>query len=213
MATLSRATLQKLAVLRALSLWKKKGAYGPLRLQKILFYADKGNDPTRRLFTFKKWRLGQYSDEVSESLNDLRRAGRMVGGFEGPAERLVPVLSPDAKRTVENLFSRHFREWTGALKVAFMELAFLSNDAIIEKAHDDATYKHTEYGQEIFKHTLPEFVDLPHLHEDTAEMLADLVDTRLRKELVTRFKSALERPVEYEDWRAIYFGEEAAKAS
>lgn len=213
MATLSRATLQKLAVLRALSLWKKKGAYGSLRLQKILFYADKDNNPTRRLFTFKKWLLGQYSDEVSETLNDLRRAGRMVGEFDGPAERLVPVVSPDVRAELESLFGRHFRDWTGALKVAFKELGFLNNDAIIKKAHDDATYKHTEYGHEIFKHTLPEFVDLPHLAADTAEMLADLVDARLRKELVARFKLASERPVEAEDWRATLFGDEAAKAS
>ena len=43
MAILDKKTIQRLATLYALSLWSR-GAYGPVRLQKTLFFADKNNE-------------------------------------------------------------------------------------------------------------------------------------------------------------------------
>ena len=212
MAKLTRETIQKLAVLRALSLWRR-GAYGPLRLQKTLFYADKQNTPQRRFFTYKKWRLGQYSDEISRALNDLRKTGRLEIDFEGPAERLKAILSSADKRHLEALFRKHFPEWSQGLARSFQELAYLTNDAIIEIAHDDSSYKHAEYGEEIFHRGLSDLVDLPHLDAAAAERLTDLVDARLHDELAIRFQAALKRPAIAEDWRTTYFAEEAFAAS
>ena len=82
MAKLAKETIQRLAVLRALSMWRT-GAFGPVRLQKTLFYADKRNPRRKHIFTFKKYYLGQYSPEVSDALNSLRASGRLRCTYAG----------------------------------------------------------------------------------------------------------------------------------
>jgi hypothetical protein len=67
MAKLGRETVQRLAVLRALTLWRR-GPYGPVRLQKTMFRADQNHPEQKRLFTFKKYYLGQYSQQIAEAL-------------------------------------------------------------------------------------------------------------------------------------------------
>ena len=73
---------------------------GPVRLQKTLFFADKENEAGWRLFTFKKYYLGQFSDELTESLERSSGDGEnQVALWDGPLERLtanVPVLARGA---------------------------------------------------------------------------------------------------------------------
>jgi len=206
MPALSKQTIQRLAVLHALAKWQK-GAYGPVRLQKTLFFADKESPPEWRLFTFKKWRLGQYSDEVSESLNALRRAGRVNSWYDGPSERLKAEIPAASKRRLAAVLRDYFPEWSANLDAAFAKWAYLNNDAIIELAHDDPTYKARNHGEVIFSSFEPDCVELVGLDDESAEELSDLVDVRLQRGLAKRLAAALERPAQGEDWRKIYFAE------
>ena len=204
MAILNKKTIQRLATLYALSLWSR-GAYGPVRLQKTLFFADKDNEAGWRLFTFKKYYLGQFSDELAESLNDLREMGRIKSRYDGPSERLTANIPVLAGAPIKRFFHKYFRKWHVALQEAFEQIAYLSNDAILAAAHEDPTYKTSQHGQVIFKSfTCPsvEFADLP---DETAEALSDLVDARLHHALSKRLKEAIQRPAKGENWREIYF--------
>ncbi|HEY1784347.1 MAG TPA: hypothetical protein VGG30_02320, partial [Pirellulales bacterium] len=125
MSTLSKQTIQRLAVLRALSLWKN-GAYGPVRVHKTLFFADKNaGDQEWHLFTFKKWQLGQYSDEIAAALNGLRSAGCISTVYDGPSERIVPTMADETLTKIENLFRDFFKRWDDALLPAFEDWAYL----------------------------------------------------------------------------------------
>ena len=208
MATLDKKTIQKLAALRALGMWSR-GAYGPLRLQKTLFFADKDNIPEWRIFTFKKWRLGQYSDELSESLNDLDSAGRINQIFDGPSTRIKAVMPPRTKHKVAKFFRSYFPAWNVGLTKAFRTWAYLTNDQIIKKAHDDLTYKQNAHGDTIFE-SFSGSVEFPELDDDDAEDISDFVDFRLQQNIVKRTKRAAERNVRSEDWRSIYFPDAVA---
>ena len=204
MAVLAKETIQRLALLHALSLWKR-GAYGPVRVHKTLFFADMNGDPDWRLFTFKKWRLGQYSDEIAGSLNDLRDAGRITSWYDGPSERLRAEIPSALKLKIDRFFADYFGEWKKSLSRAFCKLAYLSNDAIVDVAHDDLTYKRSEHGEVIFSSFRPEAVELTKLDDRVAEDLSDLVDMRLNVDLRKRLALAVGRPAAGEDWRKIYF--------
>ena len=206
MARLSKQAIQRLAVLHALAMWRR-GAYGPVRLHKTLFFADRDAKAGEPLFTFKKWRLGQYSDEISDALNALQEAGRIRSHYDGPSERLKAEVSPLARRRMEAVFRKAFPRWEKSLHRAFEEWAYLQNDTIVERAHDDPTYKRSGYGKVIFSSFSAGFVDIPDLDPDIAEDLSDLVDVRLWRGLEKRLAEAVKRPARREDWRSIYFAD------
>jgi len=204
MAVLQKESIQRLAVLRALSMWQR-GAYGPVRLQKTLFFADKDADPKWRLFSFKRWRLGQYSDEISDALNGLREMGRITCWYDGPAERLKAEISRKAQRQIASFFQSYFPEWRASLRSAFDTWAYLNNDTIIERAHDDPAYKTSDHGEVIFSSFESQVLEFEGMADETAENLSDLVDIRFQRGLQKRLASAVRRPAKGEDWRTIYF--------
>jgi hypothetical protein len=203
MVKLAKETIQRLAVLRALALWRN-GAFGPVRLQKTLFYADKNNDPRKRIFTFKKYYLGQYSPEVSDALNALRSSGRLECVFDGPAERLKALVSAKVKTELERLFRSSFPRWESALPAVFDEWGYLSNDKILKKAHDDPSYTESQHDQVIFKSALADRIAVPGLDEETAEKWTDLVDPRLWTFLLDRMQNAAKAKVKATDWRQFF---------
>ena len=206
MAILSKEVIQRLAVLRALSMWQK-GACGPVRVHKVLFFADKSSDAEWHFFTFKKWRLGQYSDEIADSLNQLREIGRLSCIFDGPADRLRAEISSPIKKHLVSFFRDYFCNWHNSLEEAFPKWAYLNNDAIITRAHDDPSYTRKQHGDVIFSSFESESVEFEGLEPELVERLADLVDVRLHRAIETRLASAAKRPARSEDWRKIYFGQ------
>ncbi|MBI1903876.1 MAG: hypothetical protein HYS13_22465 [Planctomycetia bacterium] len=197
--------IQKLAVLWALSLWRR-GAVGPLSLHKTLFLADESAKPKWRLFTFKKWRLGEFSDEISEALNKLRSAGRISTCFDGPSERIRAELSRREAAALRRFFGRFFPNWNRELRRAFRRWANLTSDDILEMAASNATHNSSRRGDVVFASLAPDRIELDGLDDDEAEWLSDLVDERLHRELSKRIERAAKRPAHGEDWRSIYFG-------
>jgi hypothetical protein len=212
MGCLSKRAIQRLAVLHTLALWRR-GAYGPVRVHKTLFFADKNSaDQTWRLFTFKKWNLGQYSDEIASSLNDLQAAGRVSTVFDGPSQRIRAHVPPSMRPRIAAFFADYFREWNAALKPAFKEWAHLRNVDIINRAHQDSTHTSANHGDTIFRSFSAKKVEFDNLDNDIAEQLSDLVDVQLHAGLLKRAAEAARRPRKHEDWRRIYFGEETVCA-
>lgn len=212
MAALSKQTIQRLAVLRAIDMWQK-GAPSGVRLQKTLFFADKKLPKSvRRLFTFRRWHLGQYSDEVSEAINSLLKACRITVLYDGPADLLRTSLSQDTRRIVQRFFSRYFPEWNRGLRTAFKTWAYLNNDELVRKAHDDPAYTSREHGDVISESFPEKELPFPRLSDHEAERLSDLVDERLQKGLRERLSKAVLRRAAGEDWRRIYFEPAAAKS-
>lgn len=210
MITLSKETIQRLAVLRAVSLWEK-GAQGPARLHKTLFFADHDSaDQKRRLFTFKRWCLGQYSDEVANALNSLQDAGRIRVHFDGPAGRIDITLSTRSSDRLRRFFRRFFPEWEKSLARAFRRWAHLNEDQILVEAQDDPAYRQFRHGEIIAASSLPKHVELSELDDQEAEFLADLVDSRLAGTLKTRLRTAAKTHARREDWKSIYFTDEPA---
>ena len=206
MAVLTKKTVQRLAVLHALSRWRR-GAYGPLRLHKTLFFADKENDPGWRVFAFKRYYLGQYSDEIADSLNELRGLNRIRSVYDGPSERLRAELPIAARTRIDLFFRRYFSDWYSSLGVAFDKWAYLNNDTILERAHDDSTYVSSQHGQLIFPSFDAANVEFSGLTDRMAERLSDFVDVRLHNGIERRLAVAGHRPARGENWRKIYFDE------
>ncbi|HEV3004506.1 MAG TPA: hypothetical protein VGX78_08585 [Pirellulales bacterium] len=212
MGSLSKRTIQRLAVLHTLSLWRR-GAYGPVRLHKTLFFADKNSpDPAWRLFTFKKWKLGQYSDEIDAALNDLQVLGRVSTVFDGPSERIRAHVPPSMRPRIAAFFADYFPQWSAALKPAFKECAHLHKVDLIHPAHQDSTHASVNHGDTIFWSFSAKEVEFDELDEDVAERLSDLVDVRFHEALRKRVAQAAGRPRKHEDWRRIYFGEKTVCA-
>jgi len=200
---LDKYALQKLATLQALSLWGPRGAYGEVRLQKVLFFAERDNDPSWRFFTFKKYFLGQYSDEVSVSINALASANAIRMAMDGPAMRFISVASSRWRAAIDGFFSDYFSTWHEALARAHREWAYLGNDAILMRAHDDESYTARSFNEVIFEGFPEPLVEFEDLDDEFAESLHDLVDERLHAELATRLTKAAGRPVE-SNWRTLF---------
>lgn len=210
MAVLAKATIQRLAVLRTLLFWKD-GAEGPLRLHKILFFADRKSfgKQHRHFFSFKKWHLGQFSDDIANALNCLQAAGRIHVHFDGPSGRIEAIADKKCKALISKTFRVQFRHWDQALAGAVKEWAYLNNDQIILQAHDDESYTQSAYGMVIVESDLPEFIEFRRLSSRDAEALTDTVDPRLSDLLRSRLRAAAKRPADEEDWRSVYFQEES----
>jgi hypothetical protein len=207
-ASLSKETIQRLAVLRAVSMWAN-GAYGPVRVHKTLFLADqKAGDEDWHLFTFQKWLLGQYSDEIAEALNALRAAGCIETIYDGPSERIVATIPARMQTKIKRLFRDYFWEWHKALDPAFKEWAYLTTDDVIKKAHEDATYTKRQHGEVIIKSFSSKFIEFDGLSDEDAESLNDAVDSRFQRGLADRTEAACRKMLAGEDWRHIYFGEQ-----
>jgi len=201
MANLPKKTVQKLAVLYALTLWQR-GAYGAFRVHKTLFYADKGKP--KHLFTFKRYHYGQYSDDVVTVLNSLQRSGRLTVHFDGPSERLKPMIPHEALHKIESLLKKNLPDWFCGLRKSFRELGYLKNDDIMEIAHDDETYTEVEHDKVIFESSLRESVPFEDLDQEWAEKLNDLVDAKFTATLVERFEQACKTPQQNSNWRELF---------
>lgn len=203
MATLSKDTLRKLVVLHALSQWRR-GAFGLTRVQKTLFFAEHEAEP--RLFTFKRYYFGQYSDDLAPALNGLQRACRLECRFDGSAERLVAVLDAEDRDRLRRAMRRLLPAWCEGFKTSFQEWGLLKHDELLEKAHEDPTYTEYEHDEVIHRSTLRGDFVSDALDDAEAEWLADLVDERLQRALSTRF-SLLggERGKPEPDWESKYF--------
>lgn len=207
MGVLVRETLQTLAVLEALRHWKN-GANGAVRLQNTLFLADNENDPEWVFFNYKRHILGQYSEEISEALNRLQGAGRVKVLFDGPSERLSPILSNSERRRIRSFFRTFFLDWSKGFDKAFRKWASLKNDDVIRRAQEEDTYTSSESGEIILTCGLPETVEFSGLGEAEAESLALICDEKFQRNLRHRFLIASESPPRSEDWRKIYFPRE-----
>ncbi len=205
MAKLSKQTLQRLAVLRALVLWKH-GAYGPLRVHKTLFFTEEKH-PSERFFDFKRWMHGQFSEEIDASLNDLARAGRMAFVCDGPSVRLVAQLPDDLRQTLERVFEDNFRAWTAALKETHDTIGYLVNDQLLEEAHRQESYTNSSRGELIARSTFADAVEID-IDSDEAEALSECVDPDFARLLKRQMDQACQQPFEAEDWREIYFADE-----
>jgi hypothetical protein len=207
-ASLSKETIQRLAVLRAVSMWAS-GAYGPVRVHKTLFFADKtAGDKEWHLFTFKKWQLGQYSDEIADGLNALRAAGCIDTVYDGPSERIIATVSSKTETKIKQLFRDFFPVWHKALTPAFKEWAYLTADDVIKKAHEDASYTKRQHGEVIVESFDWEVVSFTGLSDEDAESLNDTVDPRFQRGLSDRTEAACRKTLTGGDWRHIYFGDQ-----
>ncbi len=207
MARLSKKTVQRLAVLRALVNWSN-GAYGPLRVHKTLFFTDMNYQ--KKLFTYKKYHYGQYSEDITAALNALRAAGILQCIFDGPAERLRVAIPGKTKRQVERLFEQRFPLWERSFQRSFREWGHLRNSTIIDRARSDETYKKFGHNEVIFKGTLPDVVNIPELDAASAERLSDLVDERLNEQIRDKLMQAVRKVAVRVDWRQRYFAAHCA---
>src|SRR5207245_2445211 len=110
------------------------------------------------------------------------------------------------KRRLRSLFANAFPDWEQALGGAISEWGYLSNPAIINRAHADERYTKAERDQIIFTCNLPKTVEIPAMDDETAEALADLVDERLHEAIREKLLRAVRVQAEGVDWRQIYFG-------
>jgi hypothetical protein len=205
MAKLSKRTLQRLAVLRALHLWER-GAFGPIRIHKVLFFAERDLEASR-FFTFRRWHRGQYSKDIANALNGLRASGQIKIVFDGPSNRIAVDAQDRLIETTTKLFSDRFPAWTSSLLRSHQSLGYRKTDEIIGIAHGDQSHFESKPGQVIHRSNVGDAVDVD-ISDFTAEFLSDSVDDQLRTELVIKLKDAVNRPVRNMDWRSDFFADE-----
>ena len=202
MPVFSKETLQRLATLHAISNWGDSGAFGEMRVQKTLFFADK-NSGERHILTFKKWDYGQYSEDVAKCLNAIRAAGRLESEFGGQAIRIYATIGPHAKRLIAKALKCNFSSWFAEFGKAFSEWAYLPNEEILDRAHRDASFTENERGDVIFASSISDTIELLGITDDEAEQLADLVDPVLNLRIHRGIERALMLDDQIPDWRKI----------
>lgn len=209
MVKLPKEAVRKLAVLYALSQWNK-GAYGPMCVHKTLFFAEK-DLAGKYLFTFKKYRLGQYSKEIDDALNSLQEAKRLHVVFDGAATRLATDISWEVKNRIALFFVRCMPEWQCSLQAAIKQYVYMKDDDLIRLAHEDGSYteKEIEHEETIHESQIADTIELPEMDNDIGERLIDLVDNRLACELIARLDLARKTPQRGSDWRSLFESETA----
>jgi hypothetical protein len=205
MPVLSKETLQRLATLYAVSNWGDSGAFGELRVQKTLFFADK-NSGERHILTFKKWDYGQYSEDVASSLNAIRAAGRLELEFGGQAIRIYSMIGPQAMRLIAKVLKCNFSNWFVEFGKAFSEWAYLPNEELLDRAHRDPSFTENQRGDVIFASSIPDTIELTDITDDEAEQLADLVDPVLNLRIHRGVERALMLDDQIPDWRKVLDG-------
>ena len=205
MAMLSKKAIQRLALLRTLSVWPK-GADGPALIHRALFAAEKlAKNRQWRLFGFKQGRFAEYSDEVASALNDLQRAGRIETIYDGPSARIRAKVPTALRKRIDRFFDDYFPEWRKALLRESRKSA-RGDHALVRHARNGGTSEKDDRTQPIFCSFRSSAVEFKDLDADVAEQLSDFADTKLQGVLRQRIVLAAKRPRRDENWRQIYFG-------
>jgi hypothetical protein len=175
MGTIDRDTYRRVYVLAVIGSFSR-GTFGKTRLQKTVYESEKEN--TQKPFTYIHRDYGQYSDELTDILEQLLSmnyvlAEPQVSDKENPCNKFS--LASQIDRSAIKQLSRRVlgSEAYGVVEAAVREVGYLKERDLLCRMHDELEEAGIERYQTVIRGNLPDEVSVG-LSDEECENL-DLV--------------------------------------
>ncbi|MCK4817671.1 hypothetical protein KA005_18020 [bacterium] len=175
MGTISKDTFKRLFLLYTIGRFKK-GVYGRLRLNKIVYFATK--DASLVPFEFKHDHYGQHSkdlDDINEQLLSMKHA--TATPLESEQGNKYALTSEDNWKFYEIALSRIDHRLKTKVDEVVENLGYDLETDLKRKAYADPRFLESEDGDILFKENLNETIDVD-LPEDDCEDLELSLDPK-----------------------------------
>lgn len=173
---LSATALKKIAILLAIAQYRD-GAYGLKRLQKIIYRATLGADVNP--FSYRVWRFGQHSRELTTLLNQLVQDGLVVTKSLPRKTGKLYRLTAAGQSIMHCLppIERALPGYSAGLRVAMREVGFRKDSEIDRWAKESPEVRGKVQGETLLEEDLPPSSDFPDLTESQIEDLELALNT------------------------------------
>jgi hypothetical protein len=169
MGIISKDTLKRIYLLYLIGEFQE-GPYGKLRLEKVTYLSERKAE--KKPFGFKWYNFGQYSEDLSNTLEQLISMGYVASypleskeeGKEGNI--YISQVKENNKEYGEILSAVGLGE---DIKKAVEEWGYDAESDIIEKAYNLKEVKNLDHGDVIFEGNLPDYFEILYLDEEYCE--------------------------------------------
>lgn len=187
MGRISADTLRRLYLLNVIATFPR-GSYGLLRLQKVAYIAQRGGKQPKP-FKYKKYHLGQYSEELDAVKDQLCSMGYVAALPLDTATSLKLKLSDGsvvelwtggnrlviADSEIMNLYrfalAQVYPSLPESIGSAVEEYGLLKEAELIAKCYAFPEVQRTEFDKVIVESDLPAWIEAKELSEDDCEEL------------------------------------------
>jgi len=184
MSTVAKRTLQKAALL-AIAGTFQKGCYGRIRFQKVAYFAQRNSD--KKFFSFKIWYHGQYSEEITALLRELRDTGTLGPGSEQEPCPIYQVASASLYSGALKIVAAVFPDFLDCIKTTVKSVGYLEEEVLLRLACQLPEMQKTAHGDILETGNLPDEVSL-NLDTDILEDFALTVNPKFTMPLRTLIK-------------------------
>jgi len=183
----------------------RRGVFGLKRLHKVAYISERESKETR-LFEFKKYHHGQYS-ETLDMIKDQLISLDLVKAIPLSSAQVIRFTLPDEKtidittggntyvvtdRDIMDFYHDAFTRISPGLMEAvhrtIQEYGYLPEEELIKRCYDFQEFVETEFDEMIFEANLPDRVNTPNLSLDECE--------ELELSLNPKFNSAIAKIIE-----------------
>lgn len=160
MGYLSKDTIKRLFLLYLIGKFED-GIYGNFRFQKVLYLALR--DTNKRLFTYKRTDLGQYSSDAQDMLEQLASMGYIkvteLPMTSDSGNRWV-LTDKSAVESYYIILNNYSEELLSLIDNSIKKYGYLFWKELKQIAHNDPITLNTEPLDFIFEENLPEIVEI-----------------------------------------------------
>lgn len=183
MGVISKQTVQKLFLLGIVEKFRD-GVYGAKRLQKLTYFIEK--DHNKKPFTFKKWRYGQFSEEIETVKEQLISMGHLV---------VIPLKTGDGNQYrmsgksffngLNKVLETILPGIHNMIECVVNQIGYLPEKELLKFAYQDPLLKATRFGKDILKENLPEEgIRVPNLNDEDCEEIQLILNPEFTSSLL-----------------------------
>lgn len=167
MGTISKDTFKRLFLLYTIGEFDQ-GSYGKLRLEKIVYFIERDSDP--KSFEYKWCHYGQYSDDLSDTLDQLISMGYVTALTLDTGMGAKYVSTVTSKHQYYGAIINKVKGFKKAkIREIVEEWGYKSEDEIKNKAYSFKETKDLHLGEIIFKSNIPDRLVVKGFKEDDCE--------------------------------------------
>lgn len=162
MGSISNLTLQKLVILNTIKQFRE-GVFGKTRLQKTTFMILRDKDFPYKIFKYKNWYHGAYSEEVQTSLEHLISLGLVVpdnlDSENGKGNKFI--LSEGSEFSAFGIVLSHVNKHiVPTISKAVKNYGYLPENELINVTKNTQEFKSTVHNDTIWEIDAPDEIEV-----------------------------------------------------
>ncbi len=163
------------------------GVYGALRLQKITYISERYSKKIKP-FSYKKYLLGEFSDQVQNTKEQLISLGFVKAVPLDNVHKITiqtedetwesinmgnryVACDKDNLKFYESIITRAYPDFMEMINQAVSKYGYLKEPDLLKHCYDFEEFKNKSEGEIIYNTNLPEWINIPGLSNDVCEDL------------------------------------------